>query len=100
MSPGNLWTAKEATPRRDETAIVADGQELPADIALPAVTVGGQVQQLTAAWLRDAQRHRRQSITLPPEGILLRPLDVIDWSSTRNGYVGKAFEIGQVGIDR
>ncbi len=35
MSPGNLWTAKEATPRRDETAIAADGQDLPADIALP-----------------------------------------------------------------
>ncbi len=24
---------------------------------------------------------------------------MIDWTSTRNGYVGKAFEIGQVGID-
>ena len=99
MSPGNLWTPKEATPRRDEDAIAADGQELPAALALPAVTVPGQVQQLMTGWLKDAQRHRRQSITLPPDGILLKPLDVIDWTSTRNGYTGKDFEIGQVGID-
>jgi hypothetical protein len=99
MSPGNLWTPKEATPRRDEDAITADGQELPAPLSLPAVTVAGQVQQLMVGWLKDAQRHRRQSITLPPEGILLKPLDVIDWTSTRNGYVGKDFEVGQVGID-
>jgi hypothetical protein len=99
MSPGNLWTPKEATPRRDDTAISADGQELPADIALPAVTVAGQVQQLMVGWLKDAQRHRRQTITLPPEGILLKPLDVIDWTSPRNGYAGKDFEIGQVAID-
>jgi hypothetical protein len=99
MSPGNLWTPKEATPRRDEDAITADGQELPAPLSLPAVTVAGQVQQLMVGWLKDAQRHRRQSITLPPDGILLKPLDVIDWTSTRNGYSGKDFEIGQVGID-
>lgn len=99
MSPSNLWTPKEATPRRDEDAITADGQELPAPLSLPAVTVPGQVQQLMVGWLNDAQRHRRQSITLPPEGILLKPLDVIDWTSTRNGYIGKDFEIGQVAID-
>ncbi len=61
--------------------------------------MGQQVQQLISAWLKDAQRHRRQTITLPPEGILLKPLDVIDWTSSRNGYAGKSFEIGQVGID-
>lgn len=99
VNPSQLWTVKEATPVRDEDAIDADGQELVADIALPAVTVGQQVQQLMNAWLKDAQRHRRQTITLPPEGILLKPLDVIDWTSTRNGYSGKAFEIGQIGID-
>jgi hypothetical protein len=99
VNPSQLWTVKEATPVRDQTAINADGQELVADIALPAVTVGQQVQQLMSAWLKDAQRHRRQTITLPPEGILLKPLDVIDWTSERNGYSGKAFEIGQVGID-
>lgn len=99
VNPSQLWTVKEAKPVRAQDAIDADGQELVADIALPAVTVGQQVQQLMNAWLKDAQRHRRQTITLPPDGILLRPLDVIDWTSDRNGYVGKAFEIGQIGID-
>lgn len=99
VNPSQLWTVKEAAPVRDQDAIDADGQELVAAIALPAVTVGQQVQQLMNAWLKDAQRHRRQTITLPPEGILLKPLDVIDWTSERNGYSGKAFEIGQVGID-
>jgi hypothetical protein len=99
VNPGRLWTVKEATPKRDEDAIDVEGQELVANLALPAVTNGQQVQQLMAAWLKDARRHRRHSITLPPEGILLNPLDTIDWTSARNGYSGKAFEIGQVGID-
>ena len=99
MSPGDLWTPKEATPRKDADAIAADGQELPSNLSLPAVTSSGQTQQLMAAWLKDEQRRRRHTITLPPEGILLRPLEVIDWTSTRNGYTGKNFEIGQVSID-
>ena len=99
MSPGHLWTPKEATPRKDADAIAADGQELPANLSLAAVTSSGQAQQLMAALLKDEQRRRRHTITLPPEGILLRPLEVIDWTSARNGYTGKNFEIGQVSID-
>jgi hypothetical protein len=98
--PSELWQVKEALPRYDTAAIARDGgQQIIADMQLPAVTNGSQVQQLMAAWLKDDQRHRRHNITLPPEGILLNPLDVIDWTSARNGYVGKDFEIAQVGID-
>ena len=98
VNPSKLWTVVEATPRRDTNAITADGQELVAQLALGAVTNARQVQQLTAAWLKDARRFRRHSITLAPEGILLKPLDVIDWTSTRNGYVSKQFEISEMGV--
>lgn len=99
MSPERLWSPREMTSRRDDTAIATDGQELPADIQLPAVTSVGQAAQLMRAWLKDAQRHIRQTITLPPDGILVRPLDVISWTSSRNGYVNKLFEVAQVAID-
>jgi hypothetical protein len=99
MAPGQLWSPREAPPRRDADAIAEDGQELAADIALPAVTISGQAQQLMKAWLKDARRFIRQSVTLPPEGLLLKPLDVVDWTSERNGYAGKQFEVGQVAVD-
>jgi hypothetical protein len=99
VNPSKLWSVVEATPRRDEDAIAADGQELVANLALAAVTNSKQVQQLTRAWMRDAKRHRRHTIVLPPEGIVLKPLDVIEWTSARNGYSTKQFEIGTVTID-
>jgi hypothetical protein len=99
VSPARLWTVRDVPADRDEAAIAEDGQELPADIALPAVTNYSQARQIIRALRRDGRRFRRQSITLPPEGILLRPLEVIDWTSARNGYAGKAFEIGEMAID-
>lgn len=97
--PAQLWAAREAPPRYDTTAQTEDGQILIGDITLPAVTNRTQVQQLMRAWLKDARRFRTHNIGLPPEGLLVNPLDVIDWTSTRNGYPGKDFEVSQVGID-
>ncbi|MFN9368623.1 MAG: phage tail protein [Planctomycetia bacterium] len=99
VNPNKLWSVVEATQRRDVDAIAADGEELVANLALAAVTNSKQVQQLTNAWMKDAKRHRRHTIVLPPEGIVLKPLDVIEWTSARNGYTTKQFEIGTVTID-
>lgn len=97
-APGQLWNAKEAPPRYDALAEAEDGERLIADVALPTVPDGNQVQRLMEAWLKDARRMRRHNVTLPPEGILLDPLDTLAWSSARNGYIEKVFEIGQSGI--
>jgi len=98
--PAELWTTKEAPPRYDTTAQAEDGgQILIGDLRLPAVPDETQVQQLMTAWLKDARRMRVHNIGLPPEGLLINPLDVIDWTSARNGYTGKDFEVSRIAID-
>lgn len=97
--PSSMWKATEAPPRYDEAAEAEDGQRLVADIDLPAVPYPVQVQRLMRAWLKDARRMRRHTIVLPPQYSYLTPLDTIEWSSDRNGYVTKLFEIGDVEID-
>ncbi len=98
--PDQLWTAREAPPRYDTTAQAEDGgQILIGDLTLPAAPNKTQVQQLMQGWLKDARRMRVHNIPLPPEGDLINPLEVIDWTSTRNGYTGKDFEIAQKVLD-
>ncbi len=96
-SPGELWEARDAPMRSDAAALAEDGEELIADINLPAVTRGNQAQRLMAAWLKDERRFRRHNITLPPDGLLVNPMDTISWSSTRNGYESKLFDVGMTG---
>lgn len=97
--PSSMWQATEAPPRYDTAAEAEDGQRLVADIDLPAVPYKVQVQRLMRAWLKDARRMRQHTIVLPPQYSYLTPLDTIEWSSDRNGYVTKLFEIGDVEID-
>lgn len=98
--PDQLWTVREAPPRYDTTAQAEDGgQILIGDVALPTVPNKTQVQQLMKAWLKDVRRMRVHNIALPPEGLLVNPLEVIEWDSDRNGYTGKDFEVSQVAVD-
>lgn len=95
-SPQDLWTPRDAPARYDLAAEAADGERLVADLVLNAVTDGDRVQQLMASWLKDARRMLSHRVTLPPEAMVLSPLDVVEWSSTRNGYVSKTFEVGEI----
>lgn len=97
--PSSMWKATEAPPRYDDVAEAEDGQRLVADIDLPAVPYKVQVQRLMRAWLKDARRMRQHTLVLPPQYSYLTPLDTIEWSSDRNGYITKLFEIGDVEID-
>lgn len=99
ISPEVNWQPTDAPPRYDLAAELKDGRRLVADLALPAVTNMTQAQKLSRAWLLDARRMRRHNITLGPEGLLINPLDTISWSSTRNGYLTKWFEVNQRAID-
>ena len=44
-----------------------------------------------ASALKDSRRFRRHTVVLPPEARALGPLDVVAWTSVRNGYEDKLF---------
>jgi hypothetical protein len=91
--PSAGWEMKDA-PRYVNTAHVsADGEERLASVTYNAVPFAGQVQRLIRATAEDNRRFRRHQLTLPPEAFLLEPLDVVAWSSARNGYEVKHFPI-------
>ena len=49
-----------------------------------------------ASALKDSRRFRRHTVVLPPEARALGPLDVVAWTSLRNGYEDKLFAIDLV----
>ncbi|QPC87423.1 phage tail protein [Mesorhizobium sp. NBSH29] len=88
------WAMKDA-PLRTNALYVAsdDGRANIASVQFNAVPYPLQVQRLQKSLLEANRRFARQRITLPPEAWLLEPLDTASWSSTRNGYSSKIFEI-------
>ena len=92
--PDSLWESKDAPPRFDATWEAADGgRRLVAELSLPACSYRGQVQRLMAQSIADHRRFRSHRLSLPPEAAVLEPLDAIAWTSARNGYTGKVFEV-------
>ena len=68
-----------------------DNRRLMSDIDLPFVTGDAQVQRLMQNALQEARRARKHTITLPSNFWQVEPLDVVQWTSARNGYVTKSF---------
>lgn len=98
--PASMWEPKDAPPRYNADFEAADGgRRLPADLSLPAAPFADQVQRLMLALERDHRRMIRHSISLPPEAAILEPLDTVAWTSARNGYIAKLFEVSQVADD-
>jgi len=95
--PESLWESKDAPPLYNSAYETADqGRQLVADLALPAVPYGDQVQRLMRAYIEEERRFARHVITLPPEALVLAPLDTVSWTSARNGYTAKLFEVVEV----
>ena len=69
------------------------GRRLPIQMEVAACFDHGQAQQLQSAYIRDERRFRQHQIVLPPEAQILEPLDTIAWTSERNGYSNKLFEV-------
>ena len=90
---------KEAVPYRDLVAEAEDGRYLPASVQLNAIIWERQAQHLLRQWGLNARRMVRHTFSLPPRGLLINPLDVIDWTSDDYGYSGKDFEVSEIGID-
>jgi hypothetical protein len=92
--PGELWGTHDAPAIIDPVLLARDDNvEHPSSVTLSSVPFPVQVQRLMKAWLIDNQRWRQHNFTLGPYGFPLEPLDVISWSSARNGYADKQFEV-------
>lgn len=95
--PSSLWESHDAPERTNATWVTEDqGRVLPVSVSLPAVPFALQVQRLMQAWLRDNRRWRRHTITLGHYAAGVEPLDVVSWTSERNGYTSKHFDVAQV----
>jgi len=95
--PLEAWEMKEAPPRYSSTLENEDdGRRLPRNINLKWVFSGTQAQRITKAMVEEARRFRRHVGVLPPKHANLEPLDVISWTSSRNGYSSKLFLVTSV----
>ncbi|MEE2860835.1 MAG: phage tail protein, partial [Pseudomonadota bacterium] len=96
--PGEKWASKDAPEYVDAAATADDnGQYLPTSMQYGAVPYGEQVQRLMRSQMRDFRRMRRHQFYLPPDAYALEPgIDMISWTSDRNGYVNKLFMVESV----
>lgn len=95
--PEEEWNVHDAPSIIDNDYLEQDnGIETFAGIALPTVPYPVQVQRLMRAWLDDDRRWRRHSSSLGPYTFTLEPMDTIAWTSARNGYDEKIFEISDI----
>src|SRR5918992_921934 len=92
--PEDGWADKEAPQRLNAAYRAQDGGRLSiANVSYPTVSSRAQVQRLMASALKDQRRFRRHPVVLPPEARALGPLDVVEWTSARHGYIDKQFAI-------
>ncbi|MCB5412298.1 phage tail protein [Pseudogemmobacter faecipullorum] len=96
--PGEKWASKDAPEFIDAVATAADdGRYLPVGVSYPAAPHANQVQRLMRAQLQDYRRMRVHQLSLPPDAYGLEPLvDMISWTSARNGYDAKRFLVMSV----
>lgn len=96
--PVEKWASKDAPEYVDAGATADDGgRYLPTSISYPAAPYRHQVQRLMRAQMRDYRRMRQHQFYLPPEALSLEPLvDMVSWTSARNGYDNKLFLVERV----
>ncbi|SOC47634.1 hypothetical protein SAMN05892877_1321 [Rhizobium subbaraonis] len=95
--PDEAWSAKDAPPRyRSDLEAEDDGRRLIANLTYEAVPYKRQVQRLMRAAIEANRRFRSHQGVFTPAVKLLEPLDVIAWTSARNGYDNKRFQLGAV----
>lgn len=92
--PDEAWALKPAPPiYRSDLDAKAGNRRLLTDVSLDFVPYPAQAQRLMKSALEAAQRARRHTLMLPPSFWFVEPGDVGEWSSVRNGYDGKLFEV-------
>lgn len=94
VEPSEAWNPKDAPSLYDSALEAADGgRRLPVDINYPMVTSGTAAQRLMKSARDDHRAFRTHKLQGPPDCFVLEPLDVISWTSARNGYTSKLFDI-------
>lgn len=92
--PAEAWAMKPAPPLyRTDLDAKAGNRRLMADVSLDFVPYSAQAQRLMQSALLAAQRARRHTHTFPPSYWYVEPGDVGAWTSVRNGYTEKLFEV-------
>jgi len=98
--PISLYNPREAPPIYNATWETEDGgRRLPIEMTFPACPYIQQVEQLMNGYIEDNRRFRTHRIVLPPSAAILEPLDTLSWTSARNGYTTKLFEVIEL-VDR
>lgn len=98
--PASVWEPKAAPPRYSATWEAEDGgKRRVASLDLPACPYPDQAQRVMKGYIADDRRFRRHNLTLPPDAAILEPLDTISWTSARNSYTSKVFDVTEVQDD-
>lgn len=94
--PASLWNSTDAPARYNEDwEAEDDDQQLVVNVDFPCVYSPTQVQRLMTSMIADDRRFRRHSLSMGPYASMFEPLDSIAWTSVREGYTNKVFEIIQ-----
>lgn len=96
--PVEKWSSKDAREYIDTDATAEDGgRYLPTSMTYGAVPFRRQIRRLMRSQMRDYRRMRRHQFHLPPDAYALEPgVDMVSWTSQRNGYVSKLFMVESV----
>lgn len=100
--PAEKWATKDSPEYIDAAATAEDGgRYLPIGVSYPAAPYAQQVQRLQRSQLQDYRRMRRHQFHLPPDAYALEPgVDMVSWTSARNGYAAKLFLVESVAKTR
>lgn len=99
-NPEAVWEMSDAPAYyRSDLEALDRNRRLAVDLPLVACPYEIQVQRLTRAYVEDERRFIRHSLQLPPDAAFLNPLESISWSSARNGYSAKVFELSRKATD-
>ena len=94
--PAARWAMKTAPEYSVSQYVDADARWLSHAVPFKAVPWSEQVQALQKTLIEDGRRFLVHEFTLPPWARLLEPGDVIAWTSGRNTYASKAFEVQRI----
>lgn len=92
--PEQGWQTTAAPPLyRTDLEVEAGNRRLLTDVSLDFVPYSAQAQRLMLSALNAAQRARRHTLSFSPKFWYVEPGDVGEWTSARNGYDAKLFEV-------